>query len=288
MKLSLFTPMSHKKPFVITDPSDPFFGSTIPMRFEELGARRRAALRLLPNIEDPENKSKITLSRYKSSRKYKFDGDKCTLEGGYRLCRSSRSFEEPGKYFWEFRFSGRDLEDGHVRMGIATTNADMEAPIGVDAEGYCVRDQGGAYHCSRKKKPEEYDSGVKPFAGFSIGDYIGFGFTLGNTPETTTLEVWVNGKYQGVIFRNIDNTKKWIPSLSIFHNAWVEAYFENFHYDVGPNWTPASAIPEEKQKEKYTLSQLIDVMRNGTESLRTKEMFAATFAVLTPIQDMPI
>ncbi|EAY09987.1 SPRY domain containing protein [Trichomonas vaginalis G3] len=280
--------MSQRKTFIITDPNDPFYGSSIPMRFEELGARRRAALRLLPNIEDPENKSKIVLSRYKSSRKYKFDGDKCTLEGGYRLCRSSRSFDQPGKYFWEFRFTSRDLEDGHVRMGIATTNADMEAPIGVDAEGYAVRDLGGAFHCSKHQKPEEYDPGVVPFQGFNVGDFVGFGFTLGTTPETTTLEVWVNGMYRGVIFRNIDPTKKWIPSLSIFHNAWVEAFFEVFNYAPGPAWTPAANIPDEPQKQKYTLSQMLDVMRNGTESLRTKEMFAATFAVLTPIQDMPI
>ena len=282
--------MSVKQPFIVKDPEDPYYGCQFPMKFEEYGAKRRAALRLLPNIEDPEAKNKIVISKLKSSRKYKIDLElsRATNERGYRLCRCSRVMKRKMKYFWEFKFVEAKQENSHCRLGIATTNADMEAPIGVDEEGYCVRDLGGAYHNARRFKPEDYPQGTNPFPPFALGSTIGFGFTHTEEKETTTLEVFINGVSQGVIFNNIDPNKEWIPSFSCYYGAVVEAHFDNFEYDQGADWTPIGQIKNEHSRAPYTVQQMIDLMKNGTESLRTKQMFAATDAVLTPITDMPI
>ena len=112
--------MGSVAPFVITDPKDPYYGCAIPMKFEELGAKRRAALRLLPNIEDPEAKNPIHLSKLKSSRQYIIDHEKstATLEGGYRLCRCSRSFIHWGKYYWELIFLSSELNLLILKMKI--------------------------------------------------------------------------------------------------------------------------------------------------------------------------
>lgn len=282
--------MSEKKSFVISDPKDLFYGCMIPMRFEEYGARRRVSLRLIPNVEDPEAKNKIVISKYKSSRKYKIDLEtgRAKNDGGYRLCRASRCLHPLQKFFWEFKFYKATQKDSHVRLGIATCSADMEAPVGVDEEGYSVRDLGGAFHESRNQKPEQYLPGVKPMPGFSVGDTIGFGFTHTAEKETTTLEVFINGVSQGVIFHGIDPKKEWIPSFSCYHGAVVEAHFEDFDFDPGPEWIPVSKLEPEPQTQKYNIQQMLELMKYGTESLRTKEMVQATDAVLTPVQDMPI
>ena len=282
--------MAAKASFIVDDKEDPYYGCSFPMKFEEYGAKRRAALRLLRNIEDPEAKGKITISKFKSSRKYKIDSEnsRATNEGGYRLCRCSRLMKQRLKFFWEFKFVEAKTPNSHVRLGIATLNADMEAPVGVDAEGYCVRDQGGAYHESRQLKPDQYPPGVAPFPAFHVGDTIGFGFNHTKEIEKSTLEIFINGVSQGIIFNNIDATKGWIPSFSCYYGGVVEAHFDDFEYKPSEDWIPVSQMRSEKLSAEYTVQQMIDLMKNGTESLRTKEMFEATFDVLTPVQDMPI
>ena len=124
------------------------------LQFEELGVIRRAALNLLPNVQDPEYRSQMQFSRYKSSRKYKFlsdDNNTVTLEGGYRLCRATRYIPVDQRYFWEVDFTAAKSSESHVRIGISTIQADMEAPVGVDSYGYCVADLGKRKTFGRRK-----------------------------------------------------------------------------------------------------------------------------------------
>jgi hypothetical protein len=132
----------------------PANGAKVPLKvcFDELGVHRRAALGLLPNVEDPELNDRMQFSRYKSSRQYKFiDNLTVTLSGGSRLCRTTRPLSLPGRIYWEADYRS-SVRDGHVQLGFAMIRVDMEAPVGVDAEGYSVRDLGGARRITSRSK----------------------------------------------------------------------------------------------------------------------------------------
>lgn len=266
-------------------PIDPFFGIVFPLKFDKKIAKRRSALGLIPHIRDPE-KQEMLLSTLKSSRKYKFGDDKlsCSQEDGYVLARATQGFSNKGKYYWEFIFNG-DAGKSHCRLGIATLKADMEAPVGVDEEGYSVRDSGGAFHCSFMLTEDQYPD-KKPFAGFRFNDVVGFGFTLTDEPETTTLEVWINGAYQGVIFKDIDPNKIWYPALSCYKGAKVTARFKNFSHPID-GWTPAYESKPVGSVGEYSSDDLIHFMEKGTEENRTQAMREAVFAVLAPLLEMP-
>ena len=143
---------------------------SFPLSFEELGAYRRVCLGLIPNVYDPEKKKSIQFSKHKSSRLVKIDesGMSVTQEGGYRLCRASRHIPRAGAFFWEFIISSFPTEESHCRIGIATKNAQMEAPVGFDEFGYSIADKGFAYHNGKKIK--EFS-----FNGFKQGDTVSFG-----------------------------------------------------------------------------------------------------------------
>lgn len=261
------------------------FVYTLKLKFEDLGVIRRAALGLLPNVKDPEGHKPIRLSEYKSSRNYQFiDKMTATLSGGYRLCRSSRKIPTDKKYYWEFHFMDKSPKDSHVRFGIATTSADMEGPVGVDKNGYSVRDSGGSYHEGHRYKK------FQKTPQFKIGDVVGFGFVPGE--QNISLEMFINGKPIGVIFDDIELNNNWIPSFSIFRGAFVRAYFSKstFLYDPGPEWSDLSSILPEDDKRLISPKFLINSMK---DTLRCSESdqnryFEAIDAALIPPHQMPI
>jgi hypothetical protein len=126
--------------------------------FDCHAVHRRASLHLLPDVDEPEYNEAMEFSKLKSSRRYKF-------------------FDN----FTEIDFKAAKTEKSHVRIGIATIAADMEAPVGTDGEGYCVRDLGGAFHRGQRR----------PFGTFGVGDTIGFG--IETHAELVTMRVFVNG-----------------------------------------------------------------------------------------------
>lgn len=250
----------------------------LQLHFDEEGLYRRAALGLLPEVQDPEANKPMKLSSRKSSRRFKFlEENKVTLSEGYRLCRATRYLPLPGSYFWEVSFSQK-TNDSHVRIGIATVKAEMEGPVGMDSEGYCVRDRGGAYHNAKKSPSPE----------FSAGDILGFGFTSDETGAS--LHLWINGDYKGAIFTGIDPTKHWIPAVSIYRDATVQAVFHRpFEFEPGSDWTAAADVPDTPPDGKLTADKLAYWMRGKLEAGEDQEIaYKAILVAMTPPHQMPI
>ena len=252
---------------------------TLHLTFEELAVDRRAALELLPDVQDPECQSKMALSRLKSSRRYKFiDDSTVTLSAGYRLCRATRWFPSQGSYFWEVKFVAANDENSHIRLGIATIKAEMEGPVGMDEEGYSVRDRGGAFHQGKKT----------PTPGFGVGDVIGFGFS--HDGNGATLRVWINGTDQGVVFRGIDDNKRWYPAVSVYRDAEVRVTFARpFAFDPGNGWEAASDLPRVEPVGLFTTKQLIHWMKGRLDAGDLQEQaYNAIDKAMTPAHLMPI
>lgn len=260
-------------------------GYKLKLKFEELGVYRRAALNLLPNVNDPELQENMSFSSLKSSRKYKFlDPDKLsvTLEGGYRLCRSTRYLPTDKNYYWEVDFTSIKNEESHVRIGIATINADMEAPVGVDQNGYCVADLGKSLHNGWKNKKVK----TPPFYP---SDTVGLGFIPG--PDSISLKLFINGVDHGIIYDNISKDEKWTPAVSIYRNATVTGrFFRPFKYDPGNEWAAAGDIPRDTPLLPIVAKDLVKVMK-GTVALTAGEndlYMSAIYIALTPAHQMPI
>ncbi|KAH0787239.1 SPRY domain containing protein [Histomonas meleagridis] len=227
------------------------------LRFDDLTVFRRAALGLLPNVQDPEYNSQMTLSALKSSRRYNFiEPNTVTLDGGYRLCRATRSFVPDNfKYYWEIDFHPTNDGESHIRVGIATCKADTEAPVGIDEEGYSIRDLGGAYHKSKKI----------PSKRFNSGDTIGFGISLDD--EGYSLRYFINGSDEGVVFSGIDRDKQWIPAVSLYRNATVTARFKRpFKFDPMLDWREADDTSIAEPIQNITATQLVNIMRTSLDA----------------------
>jgi hypothetical protein len=247
------------------------------LKFEELAVHRRAALGLLPNVQDPEYETRQAFSELKSSRLYKFltpDNLTVSLSGGYRLCRAKRCLPLPGRYYWEIDFKAASSSDSHVRIGIATVKADLEAPVGSDGAGYGLRDLGGAFHRGRRSPSPE----------FSVGDVIGLGF------DGSHLDMWINGKYQGVIFDEIESSSDWIPAVSVYRDAEISGRFVRpFSFDPGVDWIGAGDLPPGQPIGLFSSRDLVKWMK-GTLDAGENQTAAieAIQAALTPPQEMPM
>ena len=258
------------------------------LQFEELGVIRRAALNLLPNVQDPEYRSQMQFSRYKSSRKYKFlsdDNNTVTLEGGYRLCRATRYIPVDQCYFWEVDFTAAKSSESHVRIGISTIQADMEAPVGVDSYGYCVADLGKSLHRGWKNKKFQCPL-------FKPGDTVGIGFAPNKETSKISLHMFLNGSHVGVVYDDISPHNRWIPAISIYRDATVTGRFlRPFKFDPGPEWRDVGSIPPEEQVMPITADKLVSVMKGKQTDVSEseREMYMeAIDASLIPAHQMPI
>ena len=282
------------------------------LEFDEEIVLRRAALGLLPEVDDPEAKSPLRFSSLKSSRHFRFSPsyDKVELDlhineigyddeqeapieeytafnGGYRMCRATRGFKTPGKYYWELSYNvNNGNHESHVRFGIATVKAEMEFPVGYDDRGYCIRDMGGAYHNSKEF----------PSPPFKEGDIVGLGFEIAQNDENPSepkgsLSLWINGEYQGVIFEDIDCTKRWFPAVSIYFHSVVTSYFSKskgntIHY-LPEGWAPADRSPFDYPKRLISINTLLKKMREFPNSKADENVLKAISVALVPKQDMP-
>lgn len=251
------------------------------LKFDELIVRRRAALGLLPNVQDPESKQNFRLSDLKSSRFYEFgDGFKTAFNsGGYRLCRSNRGFISEGKYYWEMIIISAN-PDSHCRFGITTLRAGLDVPVGYDDRGYCVCDKGGAYH-NRILTPNTPQ--------FGMGDKIGIGLSISKNSEDKLvgeMNLYINRKFEMTVFTDIDFTKRWFPSLSIYKGATVLAEFS-------PHWRPegymnASTYEFNTPELPISVNRLLAAMRSFSSSnLPPQDIYDAIMVALTPIYAMP-
>lgn len=246
------------------------------LKFDETVVYRRAALGLLPGVQDPEYKYPMQLSLLKSCKKVQIAKNRTnvTAEGPYVTARTTRGFKVPGKYYWEATFSKTE-ENSHVRIGIATVRAEMEAPVGYDESGYSIRDLGGAFH----------DGEGHFFDAFEPGKVIGFGFTVG---EIGKLEVWIDGVYKGVVFDGIDTSKRWFPTFSVYKGAIIDTKFqEPFQHFPGSDWKAASTVPQEEPRGDLTAKFVVNFMKNGSVKDLSDALLTAIDYALVPPNIMP-
>jgi hypothetical protein len=267
------------EPSLVQDESAIANNVRIPLNasFEVLAVHRRAALHLLPNVEDPEYNEPMKFSKLKSSRHYSWiDNLTVSLPEGYRLCRATRALALPGAVYWEIDFKAAKTAQSHIRIGIATVAADMEAPVGVDGEGFGVRDLGGAFHRARRR----------PFAAFGVGDTVGFGIDAHG--EFATMRVFVNGADQGIAFDQIPQNQ-WYPAVSIYRDAVVQGRFVRpFKFDPGAEWAAAGDLPEGVRTALFTSKDIVKWMKVLDAGPNNKEAYRAIHVALTPAHQMPI
>ena len=281
-----------------------------PLAFQEYIVLRRAALGLLPDVSDPDAKKPFQFSPLKSSRTFLFNNSfnmvyinmqNPSFDGGYRLCRTTRGFKTPGKYYWELSFEiiKPTIEqqndpnhyihhESHVRFGIATARAEMEFPVGYDDRGYCVRDSGGAFHHKKELKND-------CFLGFNEGDRVGFGLTIPedeSEQQNGKLEMWVNGEYRAIISDTIDCTKRWFPAVSIYFNCIVSGYFstkgeKSIKFLPEGDWIPAEKAPFDYPKRLMTADTLIKRMKNFHLKQPDETTLRIISVALVPTSEMP-
>ena len=259
------------------------------LHFNPIVVYRRAAQGLLKGVEDPEKESPFVLSELKSARDYVFQSDHltATLKGGYRLCRSTHGFKQPGKYYWEFSYSIEQAEKQkleeieekyrpHVRVGISTLKAHINYPCGVDESGYSIRNSGGKFHDSKKTECDWT---------FAEGDIVGLGFEI--TPDSGgLLHMFINHEYCGVLFDKIDTTKRWFPSFSIYKSASIHVNFSP--EDTPDEFTRASDAPNDTPKREITTNELIEIMESYRIGVREFPQYQELILLtLTPTEDMP-
>lgn len=251
------------------------------LKFDEQIVKRRAAMGLLPNVQDPEGKMSFRLSELKSSTYYEISENYMVAynEGGYRLCRANRGFITEGNYYWEFKF-WKQNPDSHCRFGISTLRAGLEVPVGYDEYGFCVCDKGGSYH-NRKLNPD--------VPGFEPKDKVGLGLSIHSNGENSLvgeLNYYKNHEFVCTLYENIDFSKRWFPSLSIYKGAKVTANFN-------PTWKPegytaAALYPVFSKEQPISVIKLLSSMRGfSSVNMPPQDIYNAIMVALTPIYAMP-
>ena len=164
----------------------------------------------------------VTLSLAHKSEALKIASDclECTGEKGYRSVLASHPMIE-GTYYFEVEILEpirplpfKDIS-AHVRIGIGTKKVDLETPIGFDKFGYSYRDSDGAVFFNGISK--KYGSSYGP--GDIIGVFINLmplkppnllerkhkdaGEICQVVSNGSYIEFYVNGKSQGVAFKDI-------------------------------------------------------------------------------------
>lgn len=93
-----------------------------------------------------------------------------TTQHGWLSARSNIGIRE-GTYYFEFDIvnANNSSDKSHVRVGLARKEAALEAPVGFDGYGYCLRDLTGQKITLSRPKPFMPEE----MGGFSSGDTIG-------------------------------------------------------------------------------------------------------------------
>ncbi|KAI9805511.1 MAG: hypothetical protein M1825_000762 [Sarcosagium campestre] len=163
-----------------------------------------------------------------------------TTEKGFRMARANVGARE-GRWYWECRItSGIRRPDsdtapdqssptsgGHVRMGWARREATLDAPVGLDAYSYGLRDVSGQkMHMSR---PQDFFP-----AGVDIveGDVIGLEISL---PSLALHRKVVEGHYNPAVDVSDTSAAEGLPAPDIIRDRVpirykAHLYFEQFEY----------------------------------------------------------
>lgn len=193
------------------------------------------------------------MSKENSSPSFTISPDKMTVSNpkGYSIARGSFGISE-GTLFFEIDITGRGPcpftppPDPHIRLGVAMSQAEAEAPVGYDYFGFCYRDLDGSTFSQSRRK----DYG-RPF---HVGDTVGVLLELPPIPPGTPEELvkvlkipgskatgrkppnplpvhpgsklsfFVNGEPQGVAYSNF-HRGTYYPAVSSYMGAQARFNF---------------------------------------------------------------
>lgn len=199
----------------------------------ELKVPKTDVCRLVPEDEA----GPITLSKADKASQLILSDDRLTVSGtrGFRSVRATVGVST-GTWYCEFKV-GPLGDTGHCRLGWCTKRADLQVPVGADANGFSYRDLDGSK--VHKALREPYGSSYKS------GDVVGLFIHLPNGGEEFDLDrknivrykgylysmteqqdprlplqgsfvaFRKNGEWQGVAYRDISNGR-YFPAVSVF------------------------------------------------------------------------
>lgn len=83
------------------------------------------------------------------------------------MIRANRGVQSAGTYYYEASMlETKNKEEGHVRLGWARAEADIDGPVGFDEYSFGYRDVKGSSVHDRKRNDEYGEA-------FGVGDVIG-------------------------------------------------------------------------------------------------------------------
>lgn len=132
-----------------------------------------------------------------------------TGDRGYRMARASVGVSE-GSWFFECKIKGK----GHYRVGWATRQAELQAPVGFDKFSFGYGDLACKTHESNRQP-----YGVAYAEGDVVGSLIDF--------EHKTVRFFCNGDDQGVAFEV--PSAMYYPAFSLYGDSQLTTNF-------GPPW----------------------------------------------------
>ncbi|KDO29021.1 hypothetical protein SPRG_06076 [Saprolegnia parasitica CBS 223.65] len=177
------------------------------------------------------------------------DGLTVTGSKGYCMARANCGVRH-GRCYYEITLQPADVPY-HVRFGVGTKKADINAPVGFDEFSYAYRDlEGAVVHKSTRRDgygavfgpgdvvgallvlPDRAESGPDPTlapanpASPSIGSESPRVTPAPDLKKTSgTLRFFVNGVDQGVAFDDLPCGDVYYPCVSIYHAGSVVANF---------------------------------------------------------------
>lgn len=280
---------------------------------------RRAALGLLPDVQDPDSNKKMKLSPLKSSREYWFTDDQLTArcQNGYRVCRATKGFtiESAGpkkdKYYWEFTFintkedpkhkerhftydePSEDLQKLHNYHDVGgNTDSDIypNAHVRLGIATVMAKIDFPVGGDDRGYAVRDLGGGfhnrkkVADTPSFNCGQVIGFGYEIVDE-ERSCLHMWIDGEYKGVVFDNINAKLRWFPAFSCYKGAAVHAEFRFFE-NIPEGFTPAYNIQKETRKWPIPINDMVYHM-NKLDSSCPKNVLRAIDIAMIPYPELP-
>ena len=110
---------------------------------------------------------------------------------GYRTARTNYGIHTTGSWFYELTMheSGSAQTSPHVRFGWATAASELQAPVGFDAFGFCLRNlDGKVFHQGYGKLHGE---------GWGVGDVVGTLLNYDPDPLKRFIAFFKNGRLLG-------------------------------------------------------------------------------------------
>uniref|UniRef100_A0A0N5C7T6 B30.2/SPRY domain-containing protein n=1 Tax=Strongyloides papillosus TaxID=174720 RepID=A0A0N5C7T6_STREA len=252
--------------------------------------------------------SRVTLSPSDHAPQLILTNDNLTVANieceGYCMAKATHSVSK-GKWYYEITFDSQP-SGTHIRIGWATKDAVVQAPVGYTQFSYSWRsNHGTAFHKSRGKRyanrdfkegdvlgcaiyfdePENITNRLPPSAksSYTVVNHKSNIFFLNFTESEalkkerpvikgSKIEFFLNGQSCGVAFEDIYEDF-YYPAVSIYENAKVTCNFgPNFIHQPPKDVKPMSERVFEQDIENC-LSDMLYFVENNKEIEKTRQLF---------------